>query len=123
MKPCDLLYTNCFGPCAFRETDIPVTMTAAHGGHFARLPQLLLAVLPHRLQQPVACLTAALLHEHQRFIDQGGEDLKHVACFAWLTCAAGLCRFERKTASKHREPAEEGLLLCYQQVVAPVHGC
>ena len=105
---CMLLYERLGLLC---QTCIPVAMTVADSRCFRALQQLVLAVLPDRLQQAVSCLSVALLHKHQRFVDQRGEDIQHVVCVFWPTCADGLGCFDRKTASKHREPTEDGLFV------------
>src|SRR5215472_9217971 len=95
-----------------RQTCIPVAMMPTDDFHLRALLQLVLAVLSYRLEQPVTCLTAARLHEHQRFLDQRGDDVEHLICVSCLTGAYSLRGLERKTASKHREPTEDGPFMC-----------
>src|SRR6185369_18033177 len=83
----------------------------------ARLPgklELLLRVLPHRLEKPVAL--AERVDLDQRLLDQAREHVQHVRRLELTARAHGLRRFERPSPGKDREPAQHRLLLRGEQV-------
>jgi hypothetical protein len=105
------------GPLGQRQ--VPVAVPIAHRLDLAGLGQPLPAILPHRLEQPVARLVAARLGLHQRLGDQLEEQLEHVVRDHLAAGGDGLGGLEREAAGEDRQPAPERPLGRRQQVVAP----
>src|SRR5919107_977661 len=99
-------------------------MMPLYGRLLPRLVKLLLTVLPNRLQKPVTCLAALLLiHQDQRLIHQGRQEVQNLSPFEVLPSTYRLRRLQREPSGEHRKPPEQDLLLMTKQLVAPVYGC
>ena len=90
-------------------------------GLAARLGQALGGVLAHRLQQPVAPRAGgALVHLHQRLVDQPRQQVEHRVRGEAVARADRLGGLQRPAAGEDRQPPQQRPLRLGQQVVAPV---
>ena len=101
-----------------REPEEEVEMARAHGVRLVRRGELLLCVLTHRLEHPVARRFGVDLDE--RFVDQGGHEVEHVVRGDRAAGGHRFGRVEREAAGECCQPREHGLLGGIEQVVAPV---
>ena len=101
------------------ELDVPRAVPAADRRLLAGGTQPFRAVLPHRLEQPVAGDLAARLGDDERRVDEPREGAEHLRR---RSDAHALDRLQRERAGKDRQPPEQHPLVVGEQVVAPVQG-
>jgi hypothetical protein len=77
-----------------------VGVVLPHYIRFARFQQLLGRILPHCLQQSVACRGAMLVHYHKRLVYQTRQQIENLLLFNPCAGAYGLDSFQRPTPSK-----------------------
>ena len=75
--------------------------------------------LPDRFEQSVARSRLLVRHRHQRLLDQGAEQIDHLAGDVPFLRPHRLGGLQRPSAGKHGEPAKERLLGWPEQLVAP----
>lgn len=76
-------------------------------GCLARLAEPLARVQPHRLEQPVAALTPALVRRHKRLLDEPSEHVGNLWHDEAVTGADLLDGGEPEAAGEDGEPAEQ----------------
>ena len=77
-------------------------------------------IVPHRVEQVVACVGARERDRDDRLVDERAEQLDHRHLVEPVLGARGHERGERRTASMNRNVVEQGLLVRMQEVVAPL---
>ena len=82
--------------------------------------QALTRVQRKRLQQPVTDFAARMIGDDQRLVDQMPQQIGDVLARDVVATADGLGGLERASASEHRQPSEDALLIVEQQVIAPL---
>ena len=87
---------------------------------FASLCQLLLSVLADGLEHLIAAIDRPALDVQHRALDQR-RDVFSNAAHQWLEAARRIGRSDVEVAGEHRQPIEDQLLVCRQQVVRPGH--
>jgi hypothetical protein len=100
------------------ELDIPSAVPAADFRLLARGVQPFQAVLPHRLEQPVAGNAITGLGDNKRRVDKPRKGAEHMPAVR----AHALDRLERERPGKDRQPPEQHPLVVGEQVVAPLQG-
>ena len=95
---------------------VPITKLSS----FARLLQPVDGVLPNHLEHPVADRGSALSRQHQRLVDQRGEQVEQRVAVNLTAGAHLLRRIERESTREYPQPPEQHPLLVGQQVVTPV---
>src|SRR5262245_24689104 len=81
--------------------------------------QLLQAIEPRRVQQPISRDVAAQVGGNQRFGDEGRHMLDELRSLLGRDRGR---RLEREIAGKDRKAAQRGALRFQQQLVAPIQG-
>ena len=79
----------------------------------------LCCVLPHGLQQAVAAIARALMDVNERLVDQAAEKSGRLLALQRILRADVLGRLQAKTPGKHREAAQQDLLVELKQIEAP----
>ena len=102
------------------ERRVVIAVPAAHRIALTRLTEPLLRVLPDRLQHSVTRSATDVLGEHQRLVDQQGEEVENLMTF---DVATGCRRrgIEIESGHEHREPREQHAFRLGQQRMRPVH--
>src|SRR5262245_31785384 len=95
-------------------------MAVAHGCRLTRLPQAVGGVLTDRLEHPVPALTATVLGEDKRLVDEPAHCAAQAASGGPVG-ADGLCGLEREATGEYRQAAEDHLVRLVEEVVAPLH--
>ena len=117
-QPLGLLRPGQLRFCLLRQRQEVVSIPFAHGVRVPGVDELFLGVLAYRIQQPVA--VAVLVGDHQRFLDEGDQQIDHIVLGDRLPGADELHRAERPAAGEDRQPREQRLFRRIEQVVAPV---
>src|SRR6266487_338847 len=108
--------------CARSELTEPVAVAPPEGSLLVRVHKLLQAILPQRLNEPIARAAVALSDQDglvQQLPDQIGDGFaRHT-----FPCTDELCGLELEAPGEHGELSPERPLLNRKQLEAPVDGC
>jgi hypothetical protein len=98
-------------------------MLLLHGRRLTRRAHAFVAVLLHRLEQPVSCCVGGQLDLYQRLVHQRREQLQDPLRLRAVSRGDRLYGREGKPTPEHRHAAQQLLLRPRQQIPAPIERC
>src|SRR5215467_4068513 len=105
---------------ALRQSRDPVSMPAESARLFAGGGKSLASELPDGLQCAKPRRSLPPVHDENRFVDQGTDQVDHSSRWQSVVCAHDLQRVEVETVCKHRHSLPQELLVIAEQVIAPL---
>jgi hypothetical protein len=98
-------------------------MRPPHGLPLITAAHLFEGILPHRLQEPEATSSLAiLLGQDQTLVDQRGQALQHIDRAVLSIREDGLCRLQGEPTDKDAQTAEQHLLVGGEELRTPGDG-
>src|SRR5215469_16131415 len=105
---------------ALRKSRDPVSMPAESARLFAGGGKSLAPELPDGLQRAKPRRSLSPVHDENRLVDQGTDQVDHSSRGQSVVCAHDLQRVEVETVCKHRHSLPQELLVIAEQVIAPL---
>src|SRR5215831_4192495 len=120
IQPARLIGPVPFLARALRKSGNPVSMPAESARLFARGGKSLAPELPDGLQSAKPRRSLSPVHDENRFVDQGTDQVDHTSRGQSVVCAHDLQRVEVEPVCKHRNSLPQELLVIAEQVIAPL---